>query len=48
MTYLYFPEFRQLSLEEIDIIFETKGTHPVKLSKALQEAKREKRLEREM
>ena len=45
LTYLFFPEFKSLSLEEIDLVFETPGTHPVKLSQKLQQAKKEKRLE---
>lgn len=39
MAYLFFPEFRFLTLEEIDLIFETKGVQPVKISLKLQEAK---------
>jgi hypothetical protein len=42
-TYRYFPEFRHLSLEEIDLVFETPATHPVKVANELQRAKREKR-----
>jgi MFS family permease len=45
LTYQFFPEFRFLSLEEIDLVFETPGTHPVALSKKLQKAKKEKRAE---
>lgn len=45
ITWLYFPEFRHLSLEEIDLVFETPGTKPVKLSKKLQLAKAAKRHE---
>jgi len=44
-TWQWFPEFRHLSLEEIDIIFETEGTRPVALANKLQEAKDEKRKE---
>lgn len=43
LTWLYFPEFRYLSLEEIDHVFETPGVHPVKMSKKLQKAKKEAR-----
>ena len=43
LTWSFFPEFKSLSLEEIDLIFETPGTNPVKLSKQLQQAKRAKR-----
>ncbi|KAH6661705.1 general substrate transporter [Halenospora varia] len=42
-TWQWFPEFRHLSLEEIDIVFETNGTRPVALANKLQEAKKEKR-----
>jgi hypothetical protein len=42
-TWQWFPEFRQLSLEEIDLVFETDGTRPVALANKLQEAKIEKR-----
>ncbi|TVY46142.1 hypothetical protein LSUB1_G000055 [Lachnellula subtilissima] len=35
-TWQWFPEFRHLSLEEIDIIFETDGTRPVALANRLQ------------
>jgi hypothetical protein len=45
LTWKYFPEFRSLSLEEIDLVFETPNTDPVKLSKKLQKAKKEKRAE---
>jgi hypothetical protein len=45
LTYQFFPEFRFLSLEEIDLVFETPGTHPVALSKKLQKAKKQKRAE---
>ena len=46
-TWKFFPEFKSLSLEEIDLVFETPGTHPVALSKKLQQAKKEKRREQE-
>ena len=46
LTYFYFPEFKSLSLEEIDLVFETPGTHPVTLSKRLQRAKRAQREQR--
>lgn len=39
MTWLFFPEFAHLSLEEIDLVFETKGERPVKISKQLQKEK---------
>lgn len=42
-TWQWFPEFRHLSLEEIDLIFETDDTRPVALANTLQEAKKEKR-----
>jgi hypothetical protein len=44
-TYMFFPEFRHLSLEEIDLVFETSGTRPVKVANKLQKAKDEKRRE---
>lgn len=43
MTWLFFPEFANLSLEEIDLVFETKGEHPVKISKQLQKEKQKQR-----
>ncbi|KAF3911787.1 hypothetical protein AA313_de0207001 [Arthrobotrys entomopaga] len=39
LAYFLFPETYKLSLEEIDAVFETKGVHPVKMSKKLQKAK---------
>lgn len=45
LTWQFFPEFRFLSLEEIDYVFETPGVHPVKMSKRLQKAKLLKRRE---
>ncbi|KAF7531573.1 hypothetical protein G7054_g8724 [Neopestalotiopsis clavispora] len=46
-SYFIFPETSQLSLEEIDSIFETKHTNPVKLSLTISKAKREtRRMER--
>ena len=45
ITYKLFPEFKGLSLEEIDLVFETPDTDPVTLSKKLQKAKKEKREE---
>ncbi|KAH8898367.1 general substrate transporter [Thozetella sp. PMI_491] len=48
VAYFIFPETSKLSLEEIDSIFETPGTNPVKLSKKIYRAKVEQeRLERE-
>jgi hypothetical protein len=44
-TWQWFPEFRHLSLEEIDLVFETDGTRPVALANKLQQAKKEKREE---
>lgn len=41
-AYFVFPETSKLSLEEIDTIFETPGANPVKLSKKISKAKREK------
>ncbi|KFZ00549.1 hypothetical protein V500_01028 [Pseudogymnoascus sp. VKM F-4518 (FW-2643)] len=42
-TWQWLPEFRHLSLEEIDLIFETDGARPVALANSLQQAKKEKR-----
>ncbi|KAK2740049.1 MFS sugar transporter [Colletotrichum kahawae] len=48
VSYYLFPETSKLNLEEIDNIFETPGTNPVKLSIKIANAKREKeKLERE-
>lgn len=44
MAYLFFPEFRFLTLEEIDAVFETQGVRPVKMSLKIQKAKKETRL----
>ena len=44
-TWQWFPEFRHLSLEEIDLVFETDGTLPVVLANKLQDAKKERRQE---
>lgn len=41
-AYFIFPETSRLSLEEIDTIFETPGANPVKLSKKISRAKRDK------
>lgn len=41
VSYFVFPETGKLSLEEIDTIFETKNTHPVKLSLKISKAKKE-------
>ncbi|KAL0932289.1 MFS sugar transporter [Colletotrichum truncatum] len=47
-SYFVFPETSKLNLEEIDSIFETPGTRPVKLSIKIADAKREKeKLERQ-
>jgi hypothetical protein len=43
ITYVFFPEFKGLSLEEIDLVFETPNTNPVALSKKLQKAKKDRR-----
>ena len=42
-TYFLFPEFKGLSLEEIDLIFETPDTTAVKVANRLQKSKRERR-----
>lgn len=42
-SYFIFPETSKLSLEEIDTIFETKGTDPVRLSLRISKAKRERK-----
>ncbi|KAF2464660.1 putative MFS sugar transporter protein [Lindgomyces ingoldianus] len=41
-SYFIFPETSKLSLEEIDAVFETPGVHPVKMSKSIQRAKKER------
>lgn len=47
-AYFVFPETSKLNLEEIDTIFETPGSNPVKLSLKIEKAREEKqRLERE-
>jgi hypothetical protein len=38
-AYFVFPETFRLSLEEIDVVFETPGVNPVKLSLSIQKAK---------
>lgn len=43
LTWQFFPEFSHLSLEEIDLVFETPGVNPVNMSKKLDAAKRAKR-----
>ena len=48
-SYFVFPETHGLTLEEVDAVFETKGVNPVKMSKTMQKAKKEKvRLERQV
>lgn len=48
VSYYLIPETGKLNLEEIDSIFETPVTRPVKLSVKIADAKREKeRVERE-
>ncbi|KAI4599998.1 hypothetical protein KJ359_001099 [Pestalotiopsis sp. 9143b] len=42
-SYFIFPETSRLSLEEIDSIFETKHTNPVRLSLTISKAKKETR-----
>lgn len=42
VAYFVFPETSKLSLEDIDYIFETPGTHPVKLSLRIEQARKEK------
>lgn len=46
LSYFFFPEFRYLSLEEIDLVM-TSDISPVKMSLQLQEAKIAKRFEDE-
>lgn len=41
-SYFVFPETAGLSLEEIDVVFETKGVKPVKMSLDIQKAKKQK------
>lgn len=45
VTYFTFPEYKGLSLELIDIIFETPNVNPVKLSLQMQTAKKARREE---
>ncbi|KAH7176950.1 general substrate transporter [Dactylonectria macrodidyma] len=45
LTWKFFPEFRFLSLEEIDYIFESPEVHPVKMSKRLQKTRLQQRRE---
>ncbi|KAF7926829.1 uncharacterized protein EAE98_006214 [Botrytis deweyae] len=48
LSYFVFPETSELTLEEIDTVFETPGVRPVKMSLDIQRAKREReRLEAE-
>lgn len=48
LSYYIFPETSGLSLEEIDVVFETPGVRPVKMSLDIKKAQKEKtRLERE-
>ncbi|TGO87157.1 hypothetical protein BPOR_0246g00060 [Botrytis porri] len=42
LSYFVFPETSELTLEEIDTVFETSGVRPVKMSLDIQKAKREK------
>lgn len=42
LSYFVFPETSELTLEEIDTVFETPGVRPVKMSLDIQKAKREK------
>ena len=44
MSWMFFPEFRRLSLEEIDLVMES-DVSPVKMSLKLQQAKEAKRKE---
>ncbi|RAL64150.1 hypothetical protein DID88_002043 [Monilinia fructigena] len=48
LSYFVFPETSELTLEEIDTVFETPGVRPVKMSLDIQKAKKERaRLEGE-
>lgn len=40
-AYFLFPETFGLSLEEVDVVFETTDVHPVKMSKQIQAVKKE-------
>ncbi|EAW09824.1 uncharacterized protein ACLA_040400 [Aspergillus clavatus NRRL 1] len=40
LSYFVFPETSNLSLEEIDAVFETPGVRPVKMSLDIQKAKK--------
>lgn len=42
LSYFIFPETYGLSLEEIDVVFDTPGVRPVKMSLGIQKAKEEK------
>lgn len=41
-SYFVFPETFGLSLEEIDVVFETRGINPVKMSLDIQKAKKQR------
>ncbi len=41
-SYFVFPESHGLGLAKVDVVFETKGVHPVKMSKDIQMSNKEK------
>jgi hypothetical protein len=41
LAYYLFPETKDLTLEEIDVIFDTPGVNPVKMSKIIEKSRKE-------
>lgn len=42
LAYYLFPETKDLTLEEIDVIFDTPGVNPVKMSKIIEKSRKER------